>query len=66
MQNFFISNNEIVNSINHLKDKVTRTPDNIPLLFIKRTIYSIIFPISLIFNCFLATSSVPKNGKFQM
>ena len=50
MQDFFISNNEIIESINHLKDKILRTAENIPSYFLKRTICSLIFPISLIFN----------------
>ena len=60
---FFISNDEIVKSINHSKYKITRTLDNIPSFFIQQTIYSIIFPISLIFNYSLVTSSVPKQMK---
>ena len=63
MKNFFISNDEIVKSVNHLKDKIIRTPENIPSYFIKHTIYSLVFPISLIFNCSLATSSVPNQWK---
>ena len=50
MQDFFISNNEIIESVNHLKDKILRTAENIPSYFLKRTICSLIFPISLIFN----------------
>ena len=60
MQNFFISNDEIIKSVNHLKDKITRTPENIPSYFIKRVICSLIFPISLIFNCSLAISFIPN------
>ena len=66
MQDFFISNDEIINSIDHLTDKITSTPDNIPSFFIKLIIGSIIFQLSLFFNCSLATSSVQKNGKFHM
>ena len=65
MQTFFISSDEIVNSINHSKDKITRTPDNIPSFFIKRTIHSLVIPISLISNCSLATSSVSKQWKIS-
>ena len=63
MKNFFISNDEIIKSVNHLKDKIIRTPENIPSYFIKRTIHSLILPISLIFNCSLATFSVPNQWK---
>ena len=65
MNNFFISNDQILKSVKYLKDKITRAPDNIPSFFIKRTIYSIIFPLSLIFNCSLATSSVPQQLKIS-
>ena len=65
MQNFFISDDEIIKPINNLKDRITRTPDNIHSFFIKRTVYFIIFPKSLIFNCSLATSSVPKQWKIS-
>ena len=65
MQDFFISNDKIINSINHLTNKITRTPDNIPSYFIKRTTYSIIFPISLIYKCSLAISFVPKQWKIS-
>ena len=51
-----LSNNEIIKFINYIKDKIIRT--NIPSFFIKRTIYSIVFTISLIFDCSLALSFV--------
>ena len=63
MKNFFIGNDEIIKSVNHLKDKIIRTPENIPSYFIKRTVHSLVLPISLIFNCSLATSSVPNQWK---
>ena len=30
---FFISNNEIIESVNHLKDKILKTAENIPSFF---------------------------------
>ena len=39
----FISNDEIIRFVNHLKDKITRTPDKNPSFLIKSTIYFIIF-----------------------
>ena len=65
MENFFISYDDINNSINHLKDKIIRTPENIPPYFIKHGISSLIFPLSLIFNCSLALSDVPKQWKIS-
>ena len=63
MQNFFITYEDIISSINHLKDKIIRTPENIPPYYIKHVIQSIIFPLSLIFNCSLELSDVPKQWK---
>ena len=63
MQKFFIAYEDIKSSINHLKDKIIRTPENIPPYFIKHVIQSIIFPLSLIFNCSLELSDVPKQWK---
>ena len=60
MQDFFISNNELIESVNHLKGKILRSTENIPSYFLKRTICSLILPISLIFNCSLAISFIPK------
>ena len=60
IQKIFVRNDEMIKSVIHLKDKIIRTPDNISSFFIKRTICSIFFPLSLIFNCSLATSSVQK------
>ena len=63
MLNFLIQ--LIVNSKNHLTERITRIPDNITSFFIKHIIYSVIFPKSLIFNCSQATSSVPKQCKIS-
>ena len=42
-----------------MEDKITRTPENIPSYFIKRTI------CSLIFNCSLAISFIPNQWKIS-
>ena len=60
MQSFFIAYEDIKNSINYLKDKIIRTPENIPPYFIKHAISSIIFPLSLIFNCSIELAEVQK------
>ena len=65
MQSFFITYVDINNSINHLNDKIIRTPENIPPYFIKYTIPSIIFPLSLIFNCYIELAEVPKQWKMS-
>ena len=63
MINLFINNEDIINYINQLKDKIVRTPETIPSFFIKHIISSLIFPISFIFNLSLALSSVPNQWK---
>ena len=60
---FFIRNNEIIESVKNLKDEKLRKAENIPLYFLKQTICSLIFTISLIFNCSLAIS-YQNNGKY--
>ena len=44
--------------ISHLKDKIIRTPENIPPYFTKYGIQSIKFLLSLIFNCIIALAEV--------
>ena len=65
MQDFFISNNEIIQPVNHSKDKKLRTAENKPSYFLKRTICSLIFPISLIFNSTLAICFITKQWKIS-
>ena len=63
MQNFLVSNDEILRFDNYLKDKTIRIPKNISSYFIKRTIFSIIILFSLISNCSLALSFIPNQWK---
>ena len=65
MQTFFITYEDIKHSINLLKDKIIRTPENIPSYFIKYAILSIIFSLSLIFNCSLELAEIPKQWKMS-
>ena len=58
MKNFFMNNDDILKSVNHLKDKIIETPESIPSFFVKRTISSLVIPISLFLNCYLAISSI--------
>ena len=63
MQSFFITYEDMKNSINHLKYKIIRTPENIPPYFIKYAIPSIIFPLSLVVNCSKELAEVPTKWK---
>ena len=65
MQNFLVSNNEIIRFDNHLKDKTIRIPKNISSYFIKRTIFSLIILISLISNCSLSLPFIPNQWKIS-
>ena len=60
MENLFLTYEDIENSIDLLKDKIIRTLENILPFFIKYATQSIIFPLSLIFNCSIELAEVPK------
>ena len=59
---FLLSYYDITESINHLKEKTYRIPENIFLIFSNSTIYYF-FPLSLIFSCSLASFVVSKQCK---
>lgn len=63
MCEFNISPNDILAIADGMKDKITRTPDNVPSYFIKRVIRSIVYPLSIIFNKFLRLHFVPSQWK---
>ena len=58
-----ISHLDIMASIGNLKSSVSRTPDNIPSLFIKNAAINLITPLLIIFNFSLATGQVPSVWK---
>ena len=45
MRNFFISYDDIINSIYYLKDKIIQTPKKFPLYIIKHSIAALITPL---------------------
>ena len=65
MESFFINYEDIKNSTNHIKRKIIRTQENIPPYIIKYAIPSIIFPLSLIFNCSIELTEKPKHRKMS-
>ncbi len=46
-----------------MKDKISRSPEGIPSFFIKRTAYSLLTPLTFIFNSTLKTHIVPEQWK---
>ena len=63
MEHYAITSNEIVYAINKMKDKVSRSPENIPIYFIKRVFPSILTPMTFIFNATLELQIVPNQWK---
>ena len=63
MEDFAITKSHILNSVLNIKDKISRTPENIPAYFIKRTISSILIPLLHIFNLTLRSGVVPLQWK---
>ena len=63
METFDISYVEILDAVFNSKDKISRTPDKIPMYFIKRIIGPILEPLLFLFNSFLQFSFVPTQWK---
>ena len=63
MPNYDISYTEILDAVQNSKDKISRTPDQIPMYFIKRVIGPILKPLLYLFNSFLKFNFVPKQWK---
>lgn len=64
-EHFVISNKLIFNVINGMSENKTNSPDNIPMVFHKRTIHSICEPLRLIFNISLYTRTFPFKLKLS-
>ena len=56
----YISENDIIQSIKRLKSSTSRTPDNIPAIFIKRTGMNLVVPLLIIFRQILKNGTVPS------
>ena len=63
MPNFEITCSDIIIACKQMKNKLSRTPDGIPSLFIKKTINSILKPLCSIFNLSLKCNSIPSQWK---
>ena len=60
MIDYEISYIEVLDAVQKSKDKISRTPDQIPAYFIKRVIGPILKPLVFLFNAFLKFNFVPK------
>ena len=63
MPEFSITVQDITNAISEMKDKFTRTHEEIPSYFIKRTSSAISFPLLLIFEASLQYNIIPSAWK---
>ena len=63
MQSFELTEEDVVRAIKKSKDKVSRTPEDIPIYFIKRTISSIIKPLHFIFYRSIKENKIPDQWK---
>ena len=60
---FVITSKDVTEAISSLNSTVSRTPDGIPCVFLKKTASMLSKPLTLIFNLSLETGSVPALWK---
>ena len=66
MDNFIITEFEVLETISVMKDKITRTPENIPSYFIKRISSAILKPLTFLFNYSLKFNILPYQWKTSL
>lgn len=62
---FSINGEQISNVINGMSENKTNSPDNIPMVFYKRTLHSIREPLQILFNNSLRSKIFPQNWKLS-
>lgn len=65
-EHFEISTEQISNVINGMSENKTNSPDNIPMVFYKRTLFSIREPLRIIFNTSLRERTFPQKLKLSL
>ena len=63
MSEIIITPSKVNNAINRLKNQVSRTPENIPSYYIKKTKDSLVKPLARLFNLSLKLGKVPTLWK---
>ena len=63
MESFDITSLDVLGAIASLKNTVSRTPDDIPCMFIKQTAKTITIPLTIIFNHSLKQGKIPDIWK---
>ena len=58
-----ILSEEILHACSNMKKKLSRTPEDIPSLFIVNTIEALLHPLTILFNLSLSTNSIPSQWK---
>ena len=66
MPNFEIYPHDILLACSRMKNKISRTPDGIPSIFIKKTISALIKPLCFIFNQSLKSCNIPSQWKHSL
>ena len=63
MPEILITPTDVRNAIKHLKNQASRTPEDIPAIFIKNTAEHLIYPLTTLFNLSLKLGKVPTLWK---
>ena len=66
MNDFEISADDVLLAVKNSKDKISRTPEEIPTYFIKRVISTILQPLVILFNRSLKCGLVPSQWKHSI
>ena len=63
MPDIFITPTDIRKAISNLKNHASRTPEDIPAIFVKNTAEHLIYPLTILFNHSLKLGKVPHHWK---
>ena len=63
MENFEITASDIIQAVKDSKDKTSRSPEDIPIYYIKRNLSSLILPLLFLFNYSLKYNIIPTQWK---
>ena len=66
MPSFTITEDDVATAVKNMKDKLSRTPEDIPIYFIKRTLSSYLPFLVSMYNKILQTSVIPTQWKTSL